>query len=326
MLAAARKELLTASRAGTSATRMEANGASSKRVKKRVRKFTSDDRAAHRIFERSRREAFKEKLNELAGHLPALADSDPQRLSKHVVVEEGIARCQTLHRQCLDALSDIRALIQERDELLAEVNTRRHAEGTPLRLPKAVDLHIDGLVELETEASHLAAVRRPSASQTQSRSPDEEGTDGQEHSNDDAVTTQDLAPNSTLSLPQSSVVQPLLVPEANDESMLLWGLASQDPIPAVYLDPSSRGNMCPSQDATSISEFAHSGPFPLSFNASLDFLDVEDPLTHQDFPFFDADSVAIHLQPRGAGVQAGVSLSPGYPPESEVSQLGAGIS
>ena len=31
--------------------------------KKRVRNFTEDDRAAHRIFEKSRREAFKEALS-----------------------------------------------------------------------------------------------------------------------------------------------------------------------------------------------------------------------------------------------------------------------
>jgi len=30
--------------------------------RKRVRNFTADDRAAHRVFERSRREAFKHRL------------------------------------------------------------------------------------------------------------------------------------------------------------------------------------------------------------------------------------------------------------------------
>lgn len=30
--------------------------------KKRIRNWTADDRAAHRVFERSRREAFKERL------------------------------------------------------------------------------------------------------------------------------------------------------------------------------------------------------------------------------------------------------------------------
>ena len=33
-----------------------------KHNKKRVRNFTADDRAAHRIFEKGRREAFKESL------------------------------------------------------------------------------------------------------------------------------------------------------------------------------------------------------------------------------------------------------------------------
>lgn len=33
-----------------------------KPTKKRVRNFSADDRAAHRIFERGRREAFKERL------------------------------------------------------------------------------------------------------------------------------------------------------------------------------------------------------------------------------------------------------------------------
>lgn len=35
---------------------------SKKAPKKRVRNFTADDRAAHRIFEKGRREAFKERL------------------------------------------------------------------------------------------------------------------------------------------------------------------------------------------------------------------------------------------------------------------------
>ncbi|GKT62751.1 hypothetical protein ColTof4_01629 [Colletotrichum tofieldiae] len=33
-----------------------------KSTKKRVRNFSSEDRAAHRIFEKGRREAFKERL------------------------------------------------------------------------------------------------------------------------------------------------------------------------------------------------------------------------------------------------------------------------
>lgn len=36
--------------------------AAQKKTRKRVRHFTSNDRAAHRVFERARREAFREKL------------------------------------------------------------------------------------------------------------------------------------------------------------------------------------------------------------------------------------------------------------------------
>jgi hypothetical protein len=36
--------------------------ASGAKGKKRVRNFTADDRAAHRVFEKSRREAFKKRL------------------------------------------------------------------------------------------------------------------------------------------------------------------------------------------------------------------------------------------------------------------------
>ncbi|KAG7104788.1 hypothetical protein HYQ44_016100 [Verticillium longisporum] len=93
--------------------------------KKRVRNFTADDRATHRIFEKNRREAFKGRLTELATHLPALGGTDPQRLSKHVVVEESIARHKLMKSLCSDAFQDIRALVQERDELLAQVNRRR---------------------------------------------------------------------------------------------------------------------------------------------------------------------------------------------------------
>lgn len=57
MLAAARAELASGdSGAGP-------NGASTKPPKKRVRNFTADDRAAHRIFEKKRRELFRERLN-----------------------------------------------------------------------------------------------------------------------------------------------------------------------------------------------------------------------------------------------------------------------
>ncbi|OTA57772.1 hypothetical protein K449DRAFT_135046 [Hypoxylon sp. EC38] len=86
--------------------------------KKRIRNFTPDDRAAHRVFEKSRREAFREKLIELASFLPTLSDMEPHRLSKHIVVHESIERHREQNRH-------IQELQRERDELLAEVNRWR---------------------------------------------------------------------------------------------------------------------------------------------------------------------------------------------------------
>ncbi|EXF75622.1 hypothetical protein CFIO01_10384 [Colletotrichum fioriniae PJ7] len=121
-----------------------------KSTKKRVRNFSADDRAAHRIFERGRREAFKERLTELAGQLPVLADTDPERLSKHVVVNESIARHKLLENRCVNALRDIESLLRERDELLAEINVWRGTAGASTQLPKSIS-NIAGLVQTEDE-------------------------------------------------------------------------------------------------------------------------------------------------------------------------------
>ncbi|KAI1122655.1 hypothetical protein F5Y10DRAFT_69431 [Nemania abortiva] len=97
--------------------------------KKRVRIFTEDDRAAHRIFEKSRREAFKEALTNLASLLPALADTEPQRLSKHVVVDESITFIRSQHEQIRTTTEHLETVKTERDELLAELNHWRSGAG-----------------------------------------------------------------------------------------------------------------------------------------------------------------------------------------------------
>ncbi|KAI1079753.1 hypothetical protein F5B20DRAFT_151842 [Whalleya microplaca] len=101
--------------------------------KKRVRNFTADDRAAHRVFEKSRREAFKERLTVLANLLPALRDTDPQRLSKHVVVDESISYLKSQHSEYHAAAEQLRAVTSERDQLLAEVNHWRARAGVEMR-------------------------------------------------------------------------------------------------------------------------------------------------------------------------------------------------
>ncbi|KAI0439331.1 hypothetical protein F4803DRAFT_554186 [Xylaria telfairii] len=118
--------------------------ASTRRVKKkRVRNFTEDDRAAHRIFEKSRREAFKEALTNLASLLPALTDTEPQRLSKHVVVNESITVIRSQHEQLKTMTERIEAVETERDELLAELNHWRSGAGIELRQANTIVHHGD---------------------------------------------------------------------------------------------------------------------------------------------------------------------------------------
>ncbi|KAI0114467.1 hypothetical protein GGR51DRAFT_446519 [Nemania sp. FL0031] len=107
--------------------------------KKRVRIFTEDDRAAHRIFEKSRREAFKEALTNLASLLPALADTEPQRLSKHVVVDESIAFIRSQHEQIRTATEHLETVRTERDELLAELNHWRSGAGMQPRQANTIN-------------------------------------------------------------------------------------------------------------------------------------------------------------------------------------------
>ncbi|KAF2642336.1 hypothetical protein P280DRAFT_396064, partial [Massarina eburnea CBS 473.64] len=95
--------------------------------KKRVRTWTAEERAAHRVFEKSRREAFNDSMIDLARHIPSLVGT--RRLNKHMIVEHSIARHQAQRKLCTSVLSDMQALVAERNELLTEVNQWRTASG-----------------------------------------------------------------------------------------------------------------------------------------------------------------------------------------------------
>ncbi|KAK5994339.1 hypothetical protein PT974_04813 [Cladobotryum mycophilum] len=112
--------------------------------KKRARKWTADDRAAHRVFERSRREAFKERLASLANLVPSLGTTDPSRLSKHVVIDESIALHKEQQRKISRSLQDINMMLADRDEILAELNTWRTGAGLEARQPGFVPDNIEG--------------------------------------------------------------------------------------------------------------------------------------------------------------------------------------
>ncbi|KAJ5670350.1 uncharacterized protein N7477_005713 [Penicillium maclennaniae] len=109
--------------------------------KKRIRNWTAEDRAVHREFEKSRREAFSERLN--VGHaamdleelifanifqklttlLPMLKTE--QRPSKHIIVDASIAQHKAQQSRIIQAVLAVQELMSERDDLLLEVNRLR---------------------------------------------------------------------------------------------------------------------------------------------------------------------------------------------------------
>ncbi|KAI0554608.1 hypothetical protein F4679DRAFT_304061 [Xylaria curta] len=159
--------------------------ANTRRVKKkRVRNFTDDDRAAHRIFEKSRREAFKEALivripllrprvlvvdervqKNLASLLPALADTEPQRLSKHVVVDESITFIRSQHEQIKTMTECLKAVETERDGLLAELGHWRSGAGIELRQVNTLVHHGDTSAAPKEILGAVPAALQPTESQ-----------------------------------------------------------------------------------------------------------------------------------------------------------------
>ncbi|KAL7809344.1 hypothetical protein V8C44DRAFT_144760 [Trichoderma aethiopicum] len=124
--------------------------------KKRIRNWTADDRAAHRVFERSRREAFKERLTLLAGLIPSLRSTDPHRLSKHVVIDQSVALHKAEQQQIAESLDKINRLVAERDHLLSELNTWRLNAGLEARQPQ--------VTEDDSEAASMPVLDGASAS------------------------------------------------------------------------------------------------------------------------------------------------------------------
>lgn len=95
--------------------------------------------------------SFANRSKELARQVPSLAGT--RRLNKHMIVEHSIARHQAQRELCLSAAQDFRALLAERDELLAEVNQWRSASGAtfPPREARPVGQQCRSLLGVEKE-------------------------------------------------------------------------------------------------------------------------------------------------------------------------------
>ncbi|KAF4850345.1 hypothetical protein CGCSCA4_v003741 [Colletotrichum siamense] len=236
---------------------------SKKAPKKRVRNFTADDRAAHRIFEKGRREAFKERLIELAANLPALADTDPQRLSKHVVIDESIARHKLLESRCSDALQCINSLLQEREELLDEVNNWRRNNGALMRQPRPLNVNMDAFAETERELRRRVALQlgRPTR-----KSSEQSGGPTDEHSQAGSSTNNqtDEAAQVPRVLPSEPTQDARAVSELNN--LLLdtsWPEETESPSVRIFSGTVMESLAMPDQ-GTAMSSNAQSESMPVS--------------------------------------------------------------
>ncbi|PMD56073.1 uncharacterized protein K444DRAFT_536508, partial [Hyaloscypha bicolor E] len=103
-------------------------GNTKRRGKKRIRAFTTDERASHRVIEKQRREALNESFLDLARLIPALAPV--RRLSKSLIVHEGIQHLRAQRATCLAAASEVQAILAENIQLIVEVNSWREQYGS----------------------------------------------------------------------------------------------------------------------------------------------------------------------------------------------------
>ncbi|KAF7593231.1 hypothetical protein BBP40_011772 [Aspergillus hancockii] len=148
-----------------------------RKAKKRIRNFTPEDRAAHRVFEKSRRDAFNDQLMELAKSIPAT--STAKRLSKYTIVDESISYHRTQNRRCLDAIQGLRALIAERDELLNEVNALRtliEPGDINLKVARPMSSQVTGFLQHELEFAD-SLKRTTDTRETSTESPGQTRTD-----------------------------------------------------------------------------------------------------------------------------------------------------
>lgn len=165
---------MSAMAAAASASPPTSGEGAQKKGKKRVRSFTAEERASHRIIEKQRREALNESFlvrhtkasclclfvlsfpclltsvsQELARLIPALAQA--QRLSKSLIVAEGATRLRTQRKLCLEAATGIQTLLQENHEILTELNGWRLQNGHPEREAPATSEAIMDLLKLHND-------------------------------------------------------------------------------------------------------------------------------------------------------------------------------
>lgn len=163
-------------------------------------------------------------LQELARLLPSVAETDPGRLSKHVVLEESITRHKTQDMHRLTAISHIQALTRERDEILAEVNEWRARCGGGFLSPRQALVNndkISDLLTLEANQSHAQRAQSTSGQSATDAEPESElvspPTDSHADFMDPSLMPEPtLQPMSGMIIPQAPWAESLDVIPSNE--------------------------------------------------------------------------------------------------------------
>lgn len=162
--------------AAVASTSVSVAGTSAASGKVKRRKWTREERAEHSTIEKRRREDFNTSLlvrvgssrkaimqaedshtqQDLARKLPSI--SHIKRVNKRVIVKAALDHVDSERRLVLEVLPDVRALVQERDDVLKELNEYRRASGK-LERPTAIDpkASIDNLSRVEEYAFNAFA-------------------------------------------------------------------------------------------------------------------------------------------------------------------------
>ncbi|WVQ77308.1 hypothetical protein IAR50_006992 [Cryptococcus sp. DSM 104548] len=120
------------------------------KAKPRKRVNTAEKRSQHNAIERARRETLNSKFLHLARLLPTL--SDARRPSKSSIVNTSISHLAYQRQQRLLAARVLRAVCQERDELLKEVNQWRRMNGVEEKEGAEWREEVEEVVGVEKEA------------------------------------------------------------------------------------------------------------------------------------------------------------------------------
>lgn len=83
-------------------------------------------------------EANRYGIQTLASLIPSLRSTDPNRLSKHVVIDQSVALHKAEQQRIVDSDQKLHRLAAERDELLSELNTWRLNAGLEVHQARVI--------------------------------------------------------------------------------------------------------------------------------------------------------------------------------------------